>query len=399
MSLSKKPRESKYRHLFATPFQAVDSMGGVKIGSVQMDANPVKANGTFLAVPWSLTGTVAVLNLNQKGSVSDQPLIVHEDKTVNELQFSATDDHLLGTGNSDGTVDLWRIPEEGVSSELSTPAASHKVSDKRVLNLLFHPLASDLLLTSDSGKSVQLWDISTGQSHVTLADHKAQPTAFSWSADGKLLASSCKDKQVRLFDPRAASAVVASAEDHQGVKGAQNTFVGKQGDPELLLTAGVGKGSDRQLSLWDPRNMSKRLTLVTVDSGSSHLFPFADRDLGLLYVAGKGDGNIRFYEIAADEPMIHYLNEYKSKDPQTGLALLPKTNVDAAKCEVARFIKVSPQGAAVPIRFEVPRRENHFFQDDIYPETFDRKAVTTAEAWFGGANEAGKTVSMNPEKK
>jgi len=340
MSLSKKPRDSKYRHLFGTPFQPTDCINSVKIGSVQLDANPVKANGSFLALPWAIGGAVAVIPLSHKGSVHpEHPLIFHEDKTVNDLQFAATDDHLLATANSDGTVDLWRIPEGGFEQSPSAPEREYKVSDKRVMNLSFHPLAADVLLTADAGKTVQLWDITTGQSHVTLPEHKAAPTSFSWSADGKLLASSCKDKQVRLFDPRSSSSLVASAEDHSGVKGAQNTFVGKQGEPELLLTAGTSKGTDRELALWDPRNMSKRLTTVRVDSGSSHLFPFADRDLGLVYVAGKGDGNIRYYELGSDEPLLHYLNEYKSKDPQTGVM----SQHDVMKTDVEPRSRHAPQ--------------------------------------------------------
>jgi len=79
--------------------------------------------------------------------------------------------------------------------------------------------------------------------------------------------------------------------------------------------------------------------------------------------------------------------------------MLPKTNVDVNKIEIARFIKVTPQGGALPIRFEVPRRENSFFQDDLYPDTFDRKSTTDAAAWFGGSDKAGGSVSLNPEKK
>ncbi|PRP83466.1 actin binding protein [Planoprotostelium fungivorum] len=399
MSLSKKPRESKYRHLFGTPFQPTECINGVKIGSVQLDANPVKANGRFLAVPWALTGTVAVIPLSHKGSVHpEHPLILQEDRTVNDLQFASTDDNLLATANSDGTVSFWRIPDGGYEQSPAAPEREYKVSEKRVMNLSFHPLASDVLLTADAAKSVQLWDVSTGQSRASLPDHQAAPTSFCWSADGKLVASSCKDKKVRLFDPRASSPLVASAEDHSGVKGAQNTFVGKQGEPELLLTAGSSKGTDRELALWDPRSFGKRLTTVRVDTGSSHLFPYADRDLGLVYVAGKGDGNIRYYELGSDEPMLHYLNEFKSKDPQTGLALLPKTNVDAVKCEIARFIKVSPNGLATSIRFEVPRRENSFFQDDLFPNTFDRKATTNADGWFSGSDASPHYISLNPEK-
>lgn len=38
-----------------------------------------------------------------------------------------------------------------------------------------------------------------------------------------------------------------------------------------------------------------------------------------LYLAGKGDGNIRYYEIVDDAPYIHYLNQFLSGHPQVSV--------------------------------------------------------------------------------
>lgn len=43
-----------------------------------------------------------------------------------------------------------------------------------------------------------------------------------------------------------------------------------------------------------------------------HLFIFGLQ----LYLAGKGDGNIRYYEIVDEAPYIHYLNQFLSGHPQ-----------------------------------------------------------------------------------
>jgi hypothetical protein len=48
--------------------------------------------------------------------------------------------------------------------------------------------------------------------------------------------------------------------------------------------------------------------------------PFFDPDTNLLYVAGKGDCNIRYYEITESEPLIHYVDQFTAKEPQRGLA-------------------------------------------------------------------------------
>jgi hypothetical protein len=69
------------------------------------------------------------------------------------------------------------------------------------------------------------------------------------------------------------------------------------------------------------------------------------------------------------------------------------------KCEIAAFIKVTPQGTAIPLKFEVPRKDNMFFQEDLFPDTFDGKPSMTAEEWFSGLNNPPKFMSLDPEKR
>jgi len=116
-------------------------------------------------------------------------------------------------------------------------------------------------------------------------------------------------------------------------------------------------------------------------------------------LAGKGDGNIRYYEVNDEAPYVHYLSEFKSKDPQSGMTVFPKSFNDVKKCEIFRMAKLTPSGLLVPIRFEVPRAENQFFQEDIFPDTFDGQPTSSASEWFGGATVPPRLVTQNPEKK
>lgn len=40
--------------------------------------------------------------------------------------------------------------------------------------------------------------------------------------------------------------------------------------------------------------------------------PFYDPDTDILYAAGKGDGNIRYYECVDEKPYVFPLSEYRS---------------------------------------------------------------------------------------
>jgi len=213
-----------------------------------------------------------------------------------------------------------------------------------------------------------------------------------------LVATSCKDKFLRVFDPRD-SKVTATVDDHPGAKGGRVIWLGRK---DLIFTCGFGKGSERQYALYDPRNLSSRLALQVIDNSSSTLLPFYDNDLGILYLGGKGDGNIRYYEVVDEDPYIHFLSEYKSKEPQAGLAPLPKSVCDVMNCEIMRVLKLgisSGNGIVSPIKFAVPRKDNAYFQDDLFPDTFDGKPSMSSDEWCGGSNTPGSTASLNPEKK
>jgi len=88
------------------------------------------------------------------------------------------------------------------------------------------------------------------------------------------------------------------------------------------------------------------------------------------------------------------LTDFKAKEPATGMAKLPKSVCNINKCEVVRFLKLTPQGQVIPIRFEVPRQNMDFFQEDLYPDTWDRKPALSADQWFAGENRTGAAVSL-----
>lgn len=56
----------------------------------------------------------------------------------------------------------------------------------------------------------------------------------------------------------------------------------------------------------------------------------------LSFHAFQGDSSIRYFEITAEAPYIHFLNTFTSKEPQRGMGWMPKRGLDVNKCEIAR---------------------------------------------------------------
>lgn len=100
---------------------------------------------------------------------------------------------------------------------------------------------------------------------------------------------------------------------HAGSKASKVVYLGGSG---RLLTTGFSRHSDRQYSLWHEDDLSQPLATDTIDSSSGIVFPYYDADTNMVYLAGKGDGNIRYYEITDEAPYIHFLNQFLSGNPQ-----------------------------------------------------------------------------------
>ena len=93
------------------------------------------------------------------------------------------------------------------------------------------------------------------------------------------------------------------------------------------------------------------------------------------------DGNIRYFEYQNDK--FEFLSEYKSSDPQRGIAFLPKRGVNVHENEVMRAFKTVNDGYIEPISFIVPRRAE-VFQDDIYPPAVGMKSAMSVSEWLDG---------------
>lgn len=89
----------------------------------------------------------------------------------------------------------------------------------------------------------------------------------------------------------------------------------------------------------------------------------------------QGDSVIRYFEITAEPPFVHYINTFQTPDPQRGIGMMPKRGCDVNSCEITRFYRLNNSGLCQVITMTVPRKvcnvinrmwqilRSHFFQD------------------------------------
>lgn len=112
----------------------------------------------------------------------------------------------------------------------------------------------------------------------------------------------------------------------------------------------------------------------------------------VLFLGGKGDGNIRYYEWS--EGKMFNLNEFRSSSSQKGLCWLPKRSVNVESCEIAHAFRLM-RDYIEPVSFKVPRK-SEIFQEDIFPNAYAGVPALEAAQWAEGKNGTPSRISMNP---
>ena len=395
---------------------------GLSIGDYRGRGNLISASAAFTAFNWEAQGSsLAVLPLSTRGRVNKAavPLLHAHSDFVTDFCFSPFDDGLLATGSQDLTVrqiklskmlifhflihdyfqiKLWRIPESGLdpgagplSPELLLPG-----QPRRVECLSFNPCA-DSILASTSGESLYAWDLVEGKEvYSSFQDHGDEIHSIAWHPGGGLLATQCKDKTLRIIDPRQGQ-VAAESDSHQGIKDSKVVWLG--GDGRRLLTSGFSGDRFRELFVRDMRNLKDPQKHLPLDMSSGILIPLLDVDTNMCFLCGKGDRNIQFVEVTEREPFIVEGLKY-SGDQTRGACLVPKRAMDVMTGEVNRVLQLCSD-AVVPIPWQVPRKSYREYHADIYPDTVGLRAAMGPEDWLkGGENDPrpGK-ISLDPKKR
>eukprot|EP01108_Squamamoeba_japonica_P001341 TRINITY_DN1556_c0_g1_i1.p1 TRINITY_DN1556_c0_g1~~TRINITY_DN1556_c0_g1_i1.p1 ORF type:complete len:459 (-),score=207.83 TRINITY_DN1556_c0_g1_i1:47-1423(-) len=400
--MSRFVRSSKYRHVFGKEAKAEEQIDNVVVSRNAWDSNYISANSRFMAVCWQTAGggSVGVIPMSQKGKLPQQgfPLITGHTSAVLDVQFNPFNDYLLATASEDCYVKIWSVPDEGLTENITEPVQALQGHRRKVGGLAFNPTSDNVLATTSQDYTVKLWDIETGQNKITLDGPTDIIQSIAWNYDGSRLAITCKDKKNRICDPRTGK-FEQVGDGHAGVKGSRCVWI-----KDKLFVVGFSRSSERQFSLFDSGDLSKALTSQNIDNSSGILMPHYDPDTSMIYLAGKGDGNIRYYEYTGEDKLIYSLSEYKSNKPTKGGCFVPKTSCNVSACEVAKFLKLEVS-KIVPISFTVPRKSD-LFQDDIFPPTASGSGqpAQAAAAFFEGKDAQPITVDLEngfvaPEKK
>lgn len=336
---------------------------------------------------------MGVFRLDAPGRAAiDVPYLSGHAAAITDFDFNPFNDHILATGSEDTLIKLWQIPEGGLTEKINESLVDLVGHQRKVTLMRFHPTAGTVLASASADNTVKLWDAEKAMEILSINDvHDQLIQELVWDTNGNQLATTCKDKCIRIFDGRTGAVSSTISPAHDGAKSMKLAFLGQTGK---LFSVGFTKTSMRQIKIWDPRNTSSEIFRLELDSAAGVIMPFFDQDTNLIYLAGKGDGNVRVFEVTPEGDSLNTITDFRSNVSAKGMAMVPKRALNILGNETARLLKLTATSVE-PLSFIVPRKAEGF-QDDIFPDTFSGEASHTTEEWLTGSDQPPKTKSLNP---
>ncbi|XP_063896690.1 coronin-1C-A isoform X2 [Helicoverpa armigera] len=496
-------RSSKFRHVYGQALKREQCYDNIRVSKSSWDSTFCAVNPKFLAIIVESAGGGAfiVLPHNKVGRIpADHPLVGGHKGPVLDIAWCPHNDNVIASGSEDCVVKVWQIPDGGLSRTLTDPVVDLVFHQRRVGLVLWHPTAQNVLLTAGSDNQIAIWNVGTGEVLLTLDCHPDLIYSACWNWTGSKLLTTCRDKKIRIIDPRKGE-VESEAVAHEGSKASRAIFL-KHG---LVFTTGFSRMSERQYSLrtpdalaepivtveidtsngvmfplydpdtnliylcgkgdsviryfevlhpyrpslflypdvaepivtveidtsngvmfplYDPDtnliylcgkgdsviryfevlhpyrpslflypDVAEPIVTVEIDTSNGVMFPLYDPDTNLIYLCGKGDSVIRYFEVTPEPPFVHYINTFQTPDPQRGIGMMPKRGCDVATCEIAKFYRLNNSGLCQVVSMTVPRK-SELFQEDLYPDTLSDEASLTADEWLAGEDAEPCTMSL-----
>ncbi|KAI9483481.1 MAG: hypothetical protein EXX96DRAFT_558330, partial [Benjaminiella poitrasii] len=405
-SLSKKPSiprfgsssNSMYKYISAkfyhpkTRFEDLQGLSFNKSG----DCDLIQANSKFIAVPISGPGgRVGIINAKKPGRLPTHLPSVLCNSEVTNFKFNPFNENILVTVSDDNKIRVWEIPEEGIRDDVAEPKHSFGAGSMDKVHLIeFHPTSENVLLsTSDDfgHPTVRIWSLDTQKEEIIIKDqHKDVIFSCAWSLDGTQIATTTKEKKLRILDARTGD-LIAEGASHNSIRPSRLVWLNK----DRIISVGFGLGSAREVLLFDTKNLSKPIAKKQIDISPSVMSVYFDPDCQVLFVAGRGDRTIHTYHVSDDELIT--LAKIEGTTLQQGFAFLPKRTCNVRDIEIDHFYRLTPNSIE-PVGVRVPRARPEYFQDDIFVPTSDiEHPAQDAASWFSGENKQTELISLQPE--
>ena len=351
------------------------------VTTVSTEGRLIAVNGNFLAMSWNNMGEIVVVDSSKPFSIRpDQPRLKGHRANVLDLEFSPFSTDLLAASFDDGAVLLYKIPEGGITENITQEVQLYNNHTKKVPFVTFNPIASDVVCSAAFNGEIHVWSVVQGET-ICQVNAEDTPTWVSWNPNGVLIGATTKNKFVHIFDPRNNKEIMKH-QINEGFQSAKMAWI----DNDTFVTTSWNKAGMKMLKLWDIRKVNEDLTSsevthVQIDTSKTVTTPFVDRESKLVYTIGKGEAYIHYYDYS--EGTFKKGIDFKATEPSISSVMFERKCLDYNTNEVDRFARYVNSQKVYYISFNIARR-NPGFDQSLYPPVECGEAALTVEQWKGG---------------
>ncbi|KAI1296084.1 Coronin-7 [Mortierella claussenii] len=392
---------SKYRNAVGKAAKHEDAYLDVKPSTnASTDSSQLlKASQSWIAFKHQSGGSIGILPLKTVGRVGQHVHTLNAHGAgVTDWEFSPFDAHQLITASENGEVKVWQISNTNdgvVNTDLLLTIVTG--TGKAIESIVHHPTARGIIATA-SQNVVQIWDIAGKDQGSTLSSpaytltHPNAVYSVSWKADGTQVATTCKDTQIRIFDPRQQETPIQSGTGHVGSRSSRVVWLGEK---DILFTVGFSKMREREMAVWKASDLGRSLEVKRMDSSTGLLLPLYDEDTSIMFIPARGETMIRWVEMSESSPYMTEGTAFAVPEPVAGAGLAPKQVLNVMQTEVDRILTVNAS-SIWPVSVSIPRRTYLDFHADLYPETKSTIPGLEASEWLQGDNRPVPRQSLDP---
>ena len=105
---------------------------------------------------------------------------------------------------------VWYIPDDGIAEDLTDYIGDLRGHERKVGIIEWHPTANGILASAGFDHLVIIWDVEREAAVTILKGHSDTIYSLSWNWNGSYIATSCKDKKIRVIDPREGRLIAVS---------------------------------------------------------------------------------------------------------------------------------------------------------------------------------------------
>ena len=382
---------SKFKNALGT--EKKEKFSDCSVTTVSTEGRIIAVNGNFLAMAWSNMGEVVVVDSATPFRLkSDQYRIKGHRSNVLDLEFSPFSSDLLACSFDDYSVLLYKIPEGGLTENMTKEVQIYQKHTKKVPFVTFNPVAADVVCSGAFTGEIHVWNVITGDTYCELKADDT-PTLVGWNPNGTLIGATTKNKFINIFDPRA-NKMILKQQINEAFQSAKFAFL----DNETFVTNSWTKSGAKMLKLWDVRKVKEDLTSegevssLQIDTSKTVTTPFVDRESKLLYCVGKGEAGIHVFDYN-DGTFRKGIN-FSTSEPALCSVLFDRKCLDYNTLEVDRFARYVNSQKVYYVSFNIPRR-NPGFDPTLYPPVEYGEAALTYEQWTSGETSEPKKKEIN----